>query len=574
VLKQYGAGNIAALPEENMAYDLLIKDGIVVDGTGAPRQHADIAVTGGRIAEIGKIHDGARRTINAGGLIVAPGFIDPHTHYDAQICWDPLASCSSWHGVTTVIMGNCGVGIAPCRPDVHEVVTWDLVNVEGIPFNVLSGGITWEWESFADFMNAAEQRRSGVNLGFLAPLTPFRHFVMGEEATERAARPEELVQIRALLREAIMAGALGFSTTNTLQHVGFRGRPLACRLASNDELKAYAAVLKQAGRGLIEIALTRNAGLLSDEEYELLDLLLTESSRPVTWLSARSEETLRKAEPLIKRGGICQLRCTPTVFEFNLRSPALVMAALAPAWTKVFNLPAEAQKRVYASDEFRRTFRDDLGKARAGRLDWHRFEIAQIASPGLKRFEGKSVAEAAAERQEEPLDALLNVALEDDLQTWFVLTFNEEQRISRFVADPRLIIGLSDGGAHLDQHCDAGYPTYLLGTWSRDKQLLGLEHAVKRITSEPADLFGITDRGRIARGLAADFVIFDYQTINSAPRQHAVRDLPGSGLRFVTAAQGIEYTIVNGEVLFEGQNHSGALPGAVLRSGQARMPAK
>ena len=551
-----------------MTYDLLIKNGVVVDGSRSSRYEADVGVVGGRIAEIGRSIGGtARRVIDASDLIVAPGFIDPHTHYDAQICWDPLLSCSSWHGVTSVVMGNCGVGIAPCRPELHEVVTWDLVNVEGIPFEVLSRGINWGWVSFPEFMQAAQHRRSGVNLAFLAPLTPFRHFVMGEESMERAATAGELKQIKSLLREALMAGAVGFSTTNTLQHVGYRGRPLACRLADADEMKAYAGVLKELGRGLIEIALTRSAGLLSDDEYQLLDLLLTESGRPVTWLSARSEETLRKAEPLIKRGGICQLRCTPTVFEFNLRSPALLMAALSPTWTKVFNLPVEAQKNLYASDEFRRGFAADLKTPRAGRLDWKRFVISGVTSPSLKAYEGKSVAEMAHERGEEPLDGFLNIAIEDDLQTWFVITFAEEERISRFVADSRLIIGLSDGGAHVGEHCDANYPTYLLGTWSRDKLLLSLEHAVKRLTSEPADLFGLADRGRLAAGLAADFTIFDYKTINSAPRQHAVRDLPGGGLRFVTAAQGIEYTIVNGEVLFEHQQHTGALPGLVLRSG-------
>ncbi|MBV8450896.1 MAG: amidohydrolase family protein [Deltaproteobacteria bacterium] len=551
-----------------MAYDLLIKNGVVIDGTGHPRYAANIGVVDGRIAEIGNKIDGtARKVIDASDLIVAPGFIDPHTHYDAQICWDPLLSCSSWHGVTTVVMGNCGVGIAPCRPDLHEVVTWDLVNVEGIPFEVLSRGIEWGWVSFPEFMQAAEQRRSGVNLTFLAPLTPFRHFVMGEESMERAATAGELAQIKTLLREALLAGAAGFSTTNTLQHVGYRGRPLACRLADINEMTAYARVLKELGRGLIEIALTRSAGILSDEEYQLLDLLLTESGRPVTWLSARSEETLRKAEPLIKRGGICQLRCTPTVFQFNLKSPALLMAALSPTWTKVFNLPAEAQKKLYASDDFRRGFAADLKTPRAGRLDWTRFMIDQVTSPSLKVYEGKSVAEVAHERGEEPLACFLNIAIEDELQTWFVITFAEEERISRFVADSRLIIGLSDGGAHVGEHCDANYPTYLLGTWSRDKQLLTLEHAVKRLTSEPADLFGIADRGRLADGMAADFTIFDYNTINSAPRQHAVRDLPGGGLRFVTAAQGIEYTIVNGEVLFEHQRHTGALPGTVLRAG-------
>jgi N-acyl-D-amino-acid deacylase len=554
--------------ENIMGYDLLIKNGIIVDGTGGSRYQANIGVVDGRIAEIGRKTDGtAQRVIDASDLVVAPGFIDPHTHYDAQICWDPLLSCSSWHGVTSVVMGNCGVGIAPCRPDLHEVVTWDLVNVEGIPFDVLSRGINWEWVSFPQFMQAAEQRGCGVNLAFLAPLTPFRHFVMGEESMERAATTEELGQIKALLREAMLGGAVGFSTTNTLQHVGYRGRPLACRLADINEMKAYAGVLKELRSGLIEIALTRSAGNLSDDEYQLLDLLLTESGRPVTWLSARSEETLRKADPLIKRGGICQLRCTPTLFQFNLKSPALLMAALSPTWTKVFNLPVESQKKLYASDDFRRAFSADLKRPRAGRLDWTRVVIDQVTSSALRPYEGKSVAEVAAQRAEQPLDSFLNVAIEDELQTWFVITFAEEERISRFVADSRLMIGLSDGGAHVSEHCDANYPTYLLGTWSRDKQLLSLEHAVKRLTSEPADLFSLADRGRLAPGMAADFAIFDYNTINSAPRQHAVRDLPGGGLRFVTAAQGIEYTIVNGEVLFEHQQHTGALPGRLVRPG-------
>src|SRR6516165_4132924 len=230
-----------------MAYDLLIKNGTIVDGTGAPPRHGDIAIEGGTIAEVGTVDGSARQTIDASDLIVAPGFIDPHTHYDAQICWDPLLSCSSWHGVTSVVMGNCGVGIAPCRPDLHEVVTWDLVNVEGIPFEVLSRGINWGWVSFPEFMQAAAQRHSGVNLAFLAPLTPFRHFVMGEESMERAATAGELAQIKTLLREALIAGAVGFSTTNTLQHVGYRGLPLACRLADTNEMTAYAGVLNELG---------------------------------------------------------------------------------------------------------------------------------------------------------------------------------------------------------------------------------------------------------------------------------------------------------------------------------------
>ncbi|HXG23895.1 MAG TPA: amidohydrolase family protein, partial [Chthonomonadales bacterium] len=238
-----------------MAYDIVIRNGTIVDGTGGPRYRADIAVAGGKIAAIGKVTDGARKMIDASGLIVAPGFVDPHTHYDAQICWDPLISCSSWHGVTSVIMGNCGVGLAPCKPKVQEIAAWDLVNVESIPFEVLSKGVTWEWESFPQYMAAAEKRGMGINLGFLAPLTPFRHYVMGEESMERAATAEETRQIQALLREAVAAGAMGFTTTTVAQHIGYQGRPLACRLASRDELKAYANVLKELNRGVSEVAL-------------------------------------------------------------------------------------------------------------------------------------------------------------------------------------------------------------------------------------------------------------------------------------------------------------------------------
>ena len=215
-------------------YDLLIKNGTVVDGTGAPRRYADVAVTAGKIAEIGKVKEGAKRVIDASDLIVAPGFIDPHTHYDAQICWDLPITSSSWHGVTTVVMGNCGVGIAPCKPEAREIATWDLVNVEGIPFEVLAKGITWDWVSFPEYMEAAQRRGLGINLAFLAPLTPFRHYVMGEESMERAAKPEEIEKIKALLRETVAAGAFGWTTTTVLQHVGYKGRPLACRQASRE----------------------------------------------------------------------------------------------------------------------------------------------------------------------------------------------------------------------------------------------------------------------------------------------------------------------------------------------------
>ncbi|MGZ3620153.1 MAG: N-acyl-D-amino-acid deacylase family protein [Candidatus Binataceae bacterium] len=557
-----------------MAYDLLIKNGTVVDGTGAPRVRADVAIKDGTIAEIGKVSGGAQRTIDAGDLIVAPGFVDPHTHYDAQICWDPLLSCTSWHGVTSVVMGNCGVGIAPCKPEVHEVAAWDLVNVEAIPFDALSKGITWDWVSFPEFMDAAERRGVGINVGFLAPLTPFRHFVMGEESMERAATPNETQRIAALLHEAMAAGAMGFSTTTLAQHIGFRGQPLACRLASRDELKACSNVLKELGKGAIEIALTRRAGQVLDDEYQLLDFLLAESARPVTWLAMASrpdkpeyaQETLKRLEPLIKRGGVPQVLCKPFVVQIDLRNP--FSFADMETWNPVFNQPAEAQKRIYADPAFRDSFRKELTRPHLFNGKWHRVEVLEVGSPALKALERRTVGDIAAERGRDPLDTFLDLALEDDLNIQYTMAQYHEEGIGRLIGDPRTMLGLSDGGAHVDMLCDAGYCTYLLGKWVRERHALTLEHAVKRITSEPADFFGIQRRGRLRPGLAADVTIFDYDTVGSAKRARMQYDLPGGGRRLVMPAEGIEYTIVNGRVLYEHGRASGAMPGQVLRSGQ------
>jgi N-acyl-D-amino-acid deacylase len=558
-----------------MAYDLIIKNGTVIDGTGSFRRRADVGVKDGTVAEIGRVTDCAAKTIDASDLIVAPGFVDPHTHYDAQICWDPLVSCTSWHGVTTVMMGNCGVGIAPCKPSVREVPAWDLVNVKEIPFDALARGVSWEWETFPDFMAAAERRGAGINLAFLAPLTPFRHYVLGDESMEREARPAEIAQIASLLREAITAGAFGFSTTTLPEHIGYQGRPLACRLASRDELKAYANVLRDLGRGAIEVALTRRAGAVSESEYDLLEFLLDESERPVTWLGMASRpeqpeasvETLKRLEPLINRGGIPQVLCKPFVVQMDLRNP-FSFADMA-MWGPVFNQPPCAQKKFYRDPAFRAAFREELKRPHLFQGRWNRVEVLEVTNPALKLNEGRTVEAIAEERNKDPLDIFFDLALADDLNIQYTIQQYHEEGNRQLVSDSRTMIGLAEGGAHVNMLCDAGYCTYLLGTWVRERRAMSLEQAIKRITSEPADFFGISDRGRLKAGLPADIAIFDEHRVGSAKRARMQNDLPGGGRRLVMPAEGIEYTIVNGDVLYEHGYHSGYLPGRVLRSGGA-----
>ncbi len=556
-----------------MTLDLLIRGGEVIDGTGAPGRRGDVGICDGRIVEIGRVTQAAGRTINADGLVVAPGFIDPHTHYDAQIWWDPLLSCSSWHGVTSVVMGNCGVGLAPCRPEDREVVARDLVNVEGIPFEVLDQGVPWEWTTFPEFMAAAERRGLGLNVGFLAPLTPLRQFVMGKAAMERAANADETLEIAQLLREAVEAGALGFTTTTLSQHVGFEGRPLGCRLATRDELGAYAKVLGDLGRGAIELALTEEVSIPSDEELALLDHLLQHSGRPITWLALLDrddqpeacQQTLRRVAPLIERGAVPQISCRPATGQFSLRNPFL-FASFA-SFKAAFNRSLEDQVALYRDAEFRQAFRDEIGPTRLFKGQWDRVTVREVSRPELRQLEGRSIAEIADERGVDGVDAFFDVALEDALEVGFssVLFNGNADRLGELVADPRVLIGLSDGGAHVDMLCDAGYPTFLLGTWVRERQVITLERAVQRITSEPARLFGLTDRGVLAPGRAADLAIFDADRIGSGNRPEVRTDLPGGGLRLVMPSHGVHYTVVNGVVLYEDGRPSGALPGSVLR---------
>jgi N-acyl-D-aspartate/D-glutamate deacylase len=471
-------------------------------------------------------------------------------------------------------MGNCGVGIAPCKPESREVAMHDLVNVEAIPFDVLNKGITWDWESFPEYMDAAAKRTPSVNLFVIAPLTPFRHFVMGAESMERAANPDETKQISALIAEAMDAGAYGFSSTILNQHMGFGGKPLACRNASDAELKAYANVLKQKNKGAIEIALTRQIGVLEEDQRQTLDLLLNESGRPVTFIalfdrddiSEAVRNTLKRAAPQIAKGARPQTSPLPLTREIDMRSP--FSFASYPSWKRVFaDKSKEAMMRVYGDKAFRDEFREEL-KNPMGVSNFSHVTLHEAHNPEVKRFEGMTVTEIAEAQGKDVVDTLLDLTIADDLQLEYTITsFNTRvDRMAELLNNPAILIGLGDGGAHVDMLCDSGYPTYLLGTWVRERGVLTLEEGVRRLTSDPADMFGIKGRGRLQEGLAADITVFDPKTIGSPNRGERRFDLPGGGKRMVMPSYGVRHTVVNGVMTYADGELVGAGAGEVLRS--------
>ena len=556
-----------------MSYDLLLKGGTVIDGSGRERFAADVAITGDRIVAVDAHISAsqASQVLDVGGLIVCPGFIDHHTHYDAQILWDPLATCSSWHGVTSIIMGNCGVGLAPCKPEDRESLVGDLVNVEGMSLDVLQKGVEWSWESFGEYLNAIAAHGLGMNVGVMLPLSPLRQYVLGAESKERAATQAETQQLQTLFREAMEAGAFGFSTTVLPQHLGFQGRPLPCRLASRHELDVLASTLKELGRGCIEIALTRSPGSISDEEYDLLTFLLTKSERPVTWLALLQKpdappdawkDTINRVIPLFDRGylPLGQVPCHYKSARFSLKRPFIF--GNFDCWKQVFDRPLEEQRRLYADAAFRTAFREELKQPRLFTGHWDQMSVFTVNSRQLESLLERSLADLSQERGQDPLDLFFDLALEDNLDMQFLFQFGDVNQ--EMITHPNTLVGLSDGGAHADMRCEAGYSTYLLGTLVRDRKMLALEEAIRRITSVPAQVFGVPLRGTVAAGMIADLVVFDPDTVGCG-KQEPVNDFPGGGLRYIEKSTGIAHTILNGQILFSDGEQTGPLSGRVLR---------
>ncbi|NOT53966.1 MAG: amidohydrolase family protein [Deltaproteobacteria bacterium] len=559
-----------------MSYDLLVKNARICDGAGAPIYQGSVGVNAGKIVAVGDAAGSATRTIDADGLVVAPGFIDIHTHYDAQVSWDPLLTCSNWHGVTSVLMGNCGVGVAPCRPQEKEIVSWDLVNVEAMPQDVLLNGVAWdEWESFPQYMQAIERRGVGLNVGFLVPLSSFRYYVMGAEASEREATPAELERMVQLFRQAMDAGAYGFSLSLLNQHIGYQGKPLASRMATKTELCALGRVMRELGRGVIEIALTRSVSVLTEEELDLLVTIATESQRPVTWLGllGRSDmpwvcrTALERLAPLFRQGLRIPPQVTPRPIQqyYTLKVP-FIFASL-PSWREAFNRPVPEQIALYRNPTFREAFRRDLKVGGAIFTNqWDRVHVVRVEKEHNRRYLNKSIAEIAALWERDPIDTILDLAIDEELEmgiTLSVINTNADE-VRELITHPDVLIGLSDAGAHVDQHCDAGVPTYLLGEWVRKRQALTLEQGVRRLTSEPAAFLGNTQKGTLAVGKDADLVLFDPTTVGvQAPEW--VNDLPGGKPRLIERALGVVHTIVNGEVVVTEGEYQGGLPGRMMR---------
>lgn len=558
-----------------MTHDLVIRGGLIVDGTGAPARPGDVAAQQGRIVEVGRVSGRGRREVDAAGLVVAPGFIDPHTHYDAQLTWDPLASCSSWHGVTTVVTGNCGFTIAPCRPQDRPTLMQMLELVEGMSLEAMERGIRWGFESFAEYLAALDRAGLWVNVAALVGHSAVRQYVMGPAAWERAATAAEVEAMAALVREAMAAGAVGLSSSANANHVGVQGRPVPSRLADEGELTRLARAMGETGRGVLEVTI---GGTRPDRvaEIDRFVELARAANRPVTPVSLRHNPErpgehrviLDRIEALWAEGVQLypQVTCSPLTATFRLTSAFPFYRF--PVWRRVLEAPLGGWRAVVSDPGFRAEFRATVGRSALFQGDTSPLRVHAVGDPAFGRFVGRRVADLGPLTGQDPVDAFFDLALEDQGRTEFTVAImnTDAAAVAEIFTHPRALLGLSDAGAHLTLFCEAGQTSRLLGHWVRERKALSLEEAVRRITAMPAEVFGLRDRGRLAPGLAADLVVFDPATIADHPPEE-VHDLPDGGPRLVQRASGIVWSFVNGVPLIR----DGCVPEAAPGPGPGRV---
>ena len=563
-----------------MAFDLLVKHAMVVDGTGMPRYMADVGVLNGRIAQIGRITEGAKETINANGRALAPGFIDFHTHFDAQLTWDPLGRSSPEHGVTTVITGNCGLTLTPCKPGDKSDLIGNFVRVEAIPREVLET-VDWKWGSFSEYQQALKQR-VGINVAGYVGHNAIRWFVMGKAAAEREATDDEITAMQQVVRQSLSDGAIGISTDQNPNHYRDDGTPIPSRLASRKELLALASAMGESNTGVFQIP-SEGGGKRADNIAWFAQLARA-AHRPVLWgsIKARWNEPDLWREQLDEVGNFFQeglplysyTTIRPNVTRFTLQNCQLFDEF--PTWRATMMLPAEQRKKALAEakirDQFRIELRDQplpVGKGGYHRR-WDLLNIVETALPKNKDLDGLDLEEAAKRRGKDPLDLFLDLALEEDLATSFVSRrVGEEDMMAGIIQSPYVFIGQSDAGAHVAFSAGFGYSSLLLGDWVRDRKAMSLEAAGNNLTFKVSSLFGLGDRGLIWPGWAADLVLFDPENIGAMePEEEA--DYPGGSKRMVQHARGVEYTVVNGEVLLDHGVHRGSTPGTVIKNAAVR----
>jgi N-acyl-D-aspartate/D-glutamate deacylase len=567
-------------------YDEVITGGIVFDGLGAPGELADVAISDGRVVAIvptGTLDEPAVVTTDATGKYVVPGFIDPHTHYDAQLLWDPTASPSSVHGVTTVIGGNCGFTLAPLLPGDGHYLRTMMAKVEGMPLAALEHGADWSWESFADYLARLDGNVS-VNAGFLVGHCAIRRYVMGGEAIGNAATPDEVELMCAELSAAIQAGALGFSFTNSTSHSDGEGEPVASRWATPDEL---ISLCEETGRhegttleGIVPGCLDR----FSDDEIELLGRMSAAADRPMNWnvltVDAREPDRVPRQMQAFDRaaevGGRVVALTMPVQVPMNMSLLSFCGLWLLPGWQAVLGVPVPERIERLNDPDTRVLMLENSKAPEAGvfrRLaDWGDYVVGDTYAPANDGLKGRNVRDIAAERGRSCFGTFLDISIVDDLRTvWWPTPQDDDDESWRMRAelwnDPRAMIGGSDAGAHLDRMCGAPYPTRFLADCLRGRKLVSVEQAIRMMTSAPAELFGLRDRGVLRVGACADIVVFDPDLIDSEPAT-LVTDLPGDSARLTAGSYGVERVLVNGVAIAEHGRTTGATPGTLLHSGR------
>ena len=532
-------------------HDLAFRNALVFDGTDAPPAVNDVAVEAGRVREIGRNLSGAaRESIDAGGLALMPGIIDSHTHFDAQVTWDSCVRPSPALGVTTAVIGNCGFTIAPCKPAHRDLTMRNLTHVEGMSLDVLRRGIDWGFETFPQYLEQLRRKGVAVNVAAYAGHSSVRTFVMGEEASRRAATEAEIEAMQTLVREAMRAGAVGFASSTSPAHNGEGGLPMPSRLAEDREMSALVRTMGEAGRGVYMV--TKGGHM----PVAFLETLAAESGRPVMIAALLHNGTnpgavFEDLDAISSANGrgrrlLGQVSCCPLTMDFTLSSPYPVEGL--QGWRRALGLRGDALKRVLADRAFREGIRAELASPAKFRLfngEWEKVEVVESASRA--DYEQRSLTDIARAERRDPLDVMLDLALAEDLATVFtaLLLNSDEDAVGRMLNHPHSIVSLSDAGAHLTFFNDAGFGLHLLGHWARERETMSMSEAVRRLTEHPAKVFGMRDRGLIREGYAADLLLFDPATVGRGPK-HRVFDLPGGAPRLTTDAIGVHGVWVNG----------------------------